>query len=76
MICSPPAATSWRRPCFTHIPFVVNRTFNTTLTERLQHLQQGWTRLVEMTSGIWWSLLLGLTDDHMVFFRYPILSSF
>ena len=29
---------------FTHIPFVVNRTFTTMLTERLQHLQQGWAR--------------------------------
>jgi len=33
----------------THIPFVVNRTFNTMLTERLQHLQKGWARLFEMT---------------------------
>jgi len=30
---------------FTYIPFVANRTFNTTLTEWLQHLQQSWTRL-------------------------------
>jgi len=34
-----------------HIPFVVNRTFNTMLTERLQHLQQGWARLLEMTES-------------------------
>jgi len=33
---------------FTHILFVVNHTFNTTLTERLQHLPQGWTRFVEI----------------------------
>jgi len=32
-----------------HVPFVVNHTFNTTLTKRLQHLQEGWDRLVEMT---------------------------
>jgi len=25
---------------FTHIPFAVNRTFNVTLTERLQHLEK------------------------------------
>ena len=31
---------------FMHIPFVVNRTFNTVLTERLQHLHQGWARPV------------------------------
>jgi len=36
---------------FRHIPFVVNRTFTTTLTERLQHLQQSWARLVEMTES-------------------------
>jgi len=35
-----------------HIPFVVNRTFTTTLTERLQHLQQGWARLFEMTESV------------------------
>ena len=29
---------------FTHIPFVVKRPFNTALTQRLQHLQQGWPR--------------------------------
>ena len=29
-----------------HIPFVVNRIFTTTLTDRLQHLQQGWARLL------------------------------
>jgi len=34
-----------------HIPFVVNRTFNTMLTERLQHLHQGWARLFEMTES-------------------------
>jgi len=34
---------------FTYVPFVANRTFNTTLTERLQHLQQSWARLFEMT---------------------------
>jgi len=28
----------------THIPFVVNQTFTTTLTERLQCLEQGWAR--------------------------------
>ena len=27
---------------FTHIPFVVNCTFNMLLTDRLQHMQQGW----------------------------------
>ena len=32
---------------FTHISFVVNRTFTTTLTERLQHLQQGWARFMK-----------------------------
>jgi len=32
----------------THIPFVVNRTFNTMITERLHHLQNGWARLFEM----------------------------
>ena len=32
-----------------HILFLVNRTFNTTLTETLQHLQQVWATLVEMT---------------------------
>jgi len=36
---------------FTHIPFMVNRTFNTTLTKKLQHLLQGWARLVEMTES-------------------------
>jgi len=36
---------------FTHIPFVVNRTFKVTPTERLKHLQQGWSRLVEMTES-------------------------
>jgi len=36
---------------FTYISFVVNRTFNTMLTERLQHLQQDWARLVEMTES-------------------------
>jgi len=36
---------------FMHISFVVNRTLNTTLTERLQHLQQGCVRLVEMTES-------------------------
>jgi len=36
---------------FTHTPLVVNRTVNTTLTERLQHLQQGWLRLFEMTES-------------------------
>jgi len=34
-----------------HIPFLVNRTFKTMLTERLQHLQQGWARLFEMTES-------------------------
>jgi len=34
-----------------HIPFVVNRTFNAMLNERLQHLQQGWARLFEMTES-------------------------
>jgi len=34
-----------------HIPFVVNRIFNTMLTERLQHLRQGWARLFEMTES-------------------------
>jgi len=36
---------------FTYIPFVANRTFNTTLTEWLQHLQQSWARLFEMTKS-------------------------
>jgi len=37
---------------FTHILFLVNYcTFNTTLTERLQHMQQGWARFVEMTES-------------------------
>jgi len=36
---------------FTHIPFVVNRAFTTTLTESLQRLQQGWARLFEMTES-------------------------
>ena len=36
---------------FTHIPFVVNHTFTTTLTERLQNLQQGWARLSKMTES-------------------------
>jgi len=35
----------------TLIPFVANRTFNTTLTEWLQHLQQSWTRLFQMTES-------------------------
>jgi len=34
---------------FTHVPFVVNHTFSTTLTERLQYLQQDWARLFETT---------------------------
>ena len=34
---------------FMYITFVVNRTFKITLTERLQHSQQGWARPVEMT---------------------------
>ena len=33
------------------IGYMVNRAFNTMLTERLQHLQQGWARLVEMTKS-------------------------
>jgi len=36
---------------FMYIPFVANRTFNTTLTEWLQHLQQSWARLFEMTES-------------------------
>jgi len=36
---------------FTYIPFVVNRTFKTTLTEWLQHLQQNWATLFEMTES-------------------------
>jgi len=36
---------------FTYIPFVANRTFNTTLTEWLQHLQQSWARLSEITKS-------------------------
>jgi len=36
---------------FTHIPCVVNRTLTTMLTERWQHLQQGWARLFEMTES-------------------------
>ena len=36
---------------FMHIPFVMNRTFNTMLTERLQHLQKVWARLFEMTES-------------------------
>ena len=36
---------------FMHIPFVVNRTFTTTPTERLQHLQQGWARPFETTES-------------------------
>jgi len=35
----------------THIAFVVNLTFNTTLSERLQYLQQAWVRLAEMTES-------------------------
>jgi len=34
-----------------HIPFVVNRTFSTMLTERLQHLHQGWARFFETTES-------------------------
>jgi len=34
-----------------YIPFVATRTFNTTLTEWLQHLQQSWARLFEMTES-------------------------
>jgi len=34
-----------------YIPFVVNYTFNTMPTEGLQHLQQVWARLGEMTEG-------------------------
>jgi len=34
-----------------HIPFVVNLTFNTILSERLQDLQKGWAILFEMTEG-------------------------
>jgi len=33
------------------IPFVATRTFNTTLTEWLQQLQQSWARLCEMTES-------------------------
>jgi len=33
---------------FRYIPFVVNRTFSTTLTEWLQRLQQSWAKLFEM----------------------------
>jgi len=33
------------------ILFVVNRAFKATLTGRLQHLQQGWAGLVEMTES-------------------------
>jgi len=36
---------------FTHIPFVVNCTFNKVLTENLQHLQQGWVKLVEISNS-------------------------
>ena len=36
---------------FVHILYVVNRTFPTKLTEKLQHLQQGWARLVEITES-------------------------
>jgi len=36
---------------FMHISFMVNRTFNTTLIETLQHLQQIWSRHVEMTES-------------------------
>jgi len=36
---------------FRYIPFVANRTFNATLTEWLQHLQQNWARLFEMTES-------------------------
>jgi len=36
---------------FTYILFVANRTFNTTLSEWLQHLQQSWARLFEMTES-------------------------
>ena len=34
-----------------YIPFVANHTFNTTLTEWLQHLQESWARLFEMTES-------------------------
>ena len=36
---------------FRHIPFVVIRTFNTMLTKSLQHLQQVWATLVDMTKS-------------------------
>jgi len=36
---------------FTRIPFMVNCTINTTLIERLQHLQQVCARLVEMSES-------------------------
>jgi len=42
-------ATYIRKLFFMHIPFMVNRAFSTTLTERLQHLQQRWARFVETT---------------------------
>jgi len=34
-----------------YILFVATRTFNTTLTEWLQHLQQSWARHFEMTES-------------------------
>ena len=36
---------------FTHIPFMVNRTFNTTLNEKLQHLQQDWAGLFQTSES-------------------------
>jgi len=36
---------------FTYIPFMANRTFDIALTEWLQHLQQTWARLFEMTES-------------------------
>jgi len=36
---------------FTHIPFVVNHTFSTILTERLQQLPHDCVRLVETTES-------------------------
>jgi len=44
------ATYMWVLP-FALIPLVVNRTFNATLTHRLQHLLQSWARVVEMTES-------------------------
>jgi len=73
----------------THIPFVVNRTFNTMLTQRLQHLMKCWARLFEMTqrergrqNATWENLdinnlqsnLLKQHLDHFLTYRLPFHS--